>query len=103
MRSSGDVSIGRLRVADDAASASTQADNAALGGEVFVGTTLAGVLTPPNSTPVNNSPYLSAFFGNQETDVDADAGAVLYILFQFTKDDLSLQCDMVIAGYLTNK
>jgi hypothetical protein len=82
---------------------SAQPDNAALGGQVFVGSTLAGALTPPNSGPFNNTPYVLAFFGNQETDVDVTAGDQLYILFQFTKPDPYLQCDIVIAGFLTNK
>ena len=38
-----------------------------------------------------------------ETDVDVDAGGVLYILFQFTESGSSLQCDIVIAGYLIDK
>ena len=82
---------------------SAQAENVVLGGQLFIGTVLAGALSPPSSGPFNNPPYVLAFFGNQETAVDVDAGEVVYILFQFAKSDAYLQCDIVIAGYLTNK
>ncbi len=82
---------------------SAQATNAALGGQVFVGSALTGALNPPSSGPFNNPPYVLAFYGNQATDVDVDAGDVLYVLFQFTESDSSLQCNIVIAGYLIDK
>jgi hypothetical protein len=82
---------------------SAQAQNAALGGQVFVGSALVGALTPPGSGPFNNPPYVLAFYGNQEADVDVDAGGVLYILFQFTQSDSNLLCNIVIAGYLIDK
>ena len=82
---------------------SAQAANAALGGQVFVGAALTGALNPPSSGPFNSPPYVLAFYGNQETNVDAEPGDVLYVLFQFTQSDLSLQCNIVIAGYLIDK
>jgi hypothetical protein len=82
---------------------SAQPKNLALGGQVFVGAALIGALNPPSSGPVNNPPYVLAFYGNQATDADVDAGEVLYVLFQFTEHDASLQCNIVIAGYLIDK
>ena len=82
---------------------SAQAKNAALGGQVFVGSALTGALNPPSSGSFTNPPYVLMFYGNQETNVDVDAGDVLYILFQFTERDPSLQCNIVIAGYLIDK
>jgi hypothetical protein len=72
-------------------------------GQVYVGAALTGALNPPSSGPVNNPPYVLAFYGNQATDADVDAGEVLYVLFQFTEHDASLQCNIVIAGYLIDK
>jgi hypothetical protein len=82
---------------------SAQAKNASLGGQVFVGSALAGALNPPTSGPFVNPPYLLTFYGNQATDVDVDPGNVLYVLFQFTERDIHLQCNIVIAGYLVDK
>jgi hypothetical protein len=82
---------------------STQAGNAPLGGQIFVGTALVGVLNPAASTPFNNPPYVSTFYSNQDSDIDVDGGAVLYVLLQFTVQDPSLQCSIVIAGQFVSK
>ncbi|HTT03277.1 MAG TPA: hypothetical protein VMG11_14415 [Steroidobacteraceae bacterium] len=82
---------------------STQAGNGPIGGQIFVGSALVGVLNPTPATPLNNPPYVVTFYSNQDSDVDVDGGAVLYILLQFAVQDQSLQCSIVIAGQFVSK
>jgi hypothetical protein len=62
-----------------------------------------GALTPPASAPNSYTGTGVIYYGNQETDIDADAGTVVQILFQFSQQDPSQQCDIYVAGTLVSK